>query len=229
MPTLRLSGHSGAGKSRLLWAAKAKGLTFGRLILYTSRPPRPGEADGREYIFRSRDAIEQLPRERFVMFPVHQVLQAVDVDAWVQSMRTGELVVAEVFAAAWPQLRTTLERRMDMPLRVRSVFLTAIDPRWLKGLPTHEAEAKIEKQVRHILTWRGKDNPLDINRRARSAVEEVMEALSGHSPYDRIIYSAPEGPMGEDEWTRTTIPVGRAAEALDEFLDLVNEIAGYQR
>ena len=49
-------------------------------MLYNSRAPRPGEADGVDYHFRSRSDIETLRREpdRYVVMDVRGDLQALD-------------------------------------------------------------------------------------------------------------------------------------------------------
>ncbi|MFZ5539532.1 MAG: guanylate kinase, partial [Pseudomonadota bacterium] len=46
---------SGAGKSTLVNALLAKDPTIQLSVSYTTRPPRPGEVDGREYHFVSVD------------------------------------------------------------------------------------------------------------------------------------------------------------------------------
>ena len=63
-----LSGPSCVGKSPLkralarfypkLWNRLTK------LVLFTSRAPRPGELDGEDYHFRTRDQIEALKTDR---------------------------------------------------------------------------------------------------------------------------------------------------------------------
>ncbi|MBM3798239.1 MAG: hypothetical protein FJW31_30330 [Acidobacteria bacterium] len=53
MRLLRLSGHSGAGKSRLIRALPRLGMKCPRAVIYTSRPPRPGEVHGVDYYFLS--------------------------------------------------------------------------------------------------------------------------------------------------------------------------------
>ncbi|MGB0660170.1 MAG: guanylate kinase [Mangrovicoccus sp.] len=60
MPTRRglliiLSSPSGAGKSTLAGRLRAWDSDIGFSISATTRPPRPGEEDGREYYFRSRE------------------------------------------------------------------------------------------------------------------------------------------------------------------------------
>ena len=55
-----LSAPSGAGKTTLVKALLARdpGLRFS--ISYTTRPPRPGEQDGRDYCFVTRAQFEQM-------------------------------------------------------------------------------------------------------------------------------------------------------------------------
>ena len=72
---------------------------------------------------------------------------------------------------------------------------------------------------------RGKDQAADITKRAKSAVTEVGDALGPKASmlYDRVFHSAPEGPDGDDDWTREAKPVGRAAAVLAEFAAFVEE------
>ncbi len=48
-----LSGPSGVGKDSALDALEDLGVSFHRVITATTRPPRPGEVDGRDYHFVS--------------------------------------------------------------------------------------------------------------------------------------------------------------------------------
>ncbi|MBL9054335.1 MAG: guanylate kinase [Tabrizicola sp.] len=59
---LILSSPSGAGKSTLSRMLMAWDPTMRFSISATTRPPRPGEEDGREYYFRSRAAFETMVR-----------------------------------------------------------------------------------------------------------------------------------------------------------------------
>ncbi|MDQ7010690.1 MAG: guanylate kinase, partial [Mariprofundaceae bacterium] len=58
-----VSGPSGAGKSSLCasWLERCPDLKLS--ISCTTRPPRPGEQDGREYHFLSRQVFERLIEE----------------------------------------------------------------------------------------------------------------------------------------------------------------------
>ncbi|ESW61269.1 MAG: guanylate kinase [Rhodobacter sp. CACIA14H1] len=57
---LILSSPSGAGKSTLTRMLMAWDATMRFSVSATTRPPRPGEQDGREYYFRSRTQFEDM-------------------------------------------------------------------------------------------------------------------------------------------------------------------------
>lgn len=224
MLLLRLSGHSGAGKSRLTAALSKRGMSCPRAVLFTSRAIRDGEVEGRDYNFRSKETIDALPRDRYYVGPVRDMLQAVDLD-WLQnSLETNDFVLIEIFADLWPGLEVRLRERLGDTLRTTSVFMTALDPLALSAMSRGEAETLIEKEVREILRERAKDPPDKIPGRAKSAVGEILGAIdpTATDRYDRIIHSAPEGPDGKDEWTSGDKPTGRAATALDEFIGFAN-------
>lgn len=50
-----LSGHSGAGKDVVLKRMKARGIPFHFVVTATTRAQRPGEIDGVDYFFLSRE------------------------------------------------------------------------------------------------------------------------------------------------------------------------------
>jgi hypothetical protein len=51
MMLLRLSGHSGAGKTRLINALPQYGISCPKVLRYTSRPARKEEVHGLDYYF----------------------------------------------------------------------------------------------------------------------------------------------------------------------------------
>lgn len=221
MLLVHLSGHSGAGKSRLLAASKASGLTFHRYILYTSRLPRAGEIDGREYYFCSEATIKALPQDQFIVYPVRQMVQAVDINALEHDLRSNKLVIVEMFHRAWPKVKRVMMGCLGKQLKTLSVFLTVVDPRCLTDISREEAEATIREMVRSCLVRRGRDDETEICLRADSAVEEISGTIGSENTYDRVILSAPEGQDGRDDWTRDVSPVGQAAEALKDFLSFI--------
>lgn len=58
-----ISGPSGVGKDAALKALQQRGLPMHFVVTMTSRDPRPGERDGVDYFFVSRDRFEELIRE----------------------------------------------------------------------------------------------------------------------------------------------------------------------
>lgn len=55
-----LSGPSGAGKDSLLQRMKELGFPFHFVVTATTRPPRPGEVDGVDYHFVSRERFQEM-------------------------------------------------------------------------------------------------------------------------------------------------------------------------
>jgi hypothetical protein len=227
MILLRLSGHSCAGKTRMLEALSKYGISIQKVLRYTSRPARPGESHGQDYYFMSRSFIEMLPEKDFLIGPVRNMLQAFDLHQLETDLKGNGLVLIEIYPALWPLLLERLSKRLKENLFTASVFLTAVDPE--KILAITDAEAKrtyISKEVRKMLIIRGKDDSKDIEIRAEYAAREVLDALGpeGKLIYSRIIHSAPEGPDGKDDWTRKEEPVGRARTAIEEFISFYNSV-----
>lgn len=221
MMLLRLSGHSGAGKSRLTAALPQAGISCPQAILYTSRPARKGEAHGRDYYFLSRAAIAALPNKDFLVGPVRNMVQAVDLPQLVMDLESSDLVLIEIFHGLWPNLMKRLGERLGDEFRSASLFMTAVDPEYVRSLPDDNRRSQhIQGEVERILTWRKKDSPADIKKRSNSAIKEILEAIGpeGQKQYSRVFHSAPEGPDKKDDWTREVQPVGQAKAVLDEFL-----------
>ena len=55
-----VSGFSGAGKGTVMKRLMEKYDGYALSVSATTRKPRPGEEDGREYFFRTRDEFEKL-------------------------------------------------------------------------------------------------------------------------------------------------------------------------
>lgn len=55
-----VSGFSGAGKGTIMKSLMAKYDNYALSISATTRNPRPGEEDGREYFFRTKEEFEEM-------------------------------------------------------------------------------------------------------------------------------------------------------------------------
>ena len=58
-----VSGFSGAGKGTIMKNLMGKYDNYALSVSATTRNPRPGEEDGREYFFRTKEEFEQMIRE----------------------------------------------------------------------------------------------------------------------------------------------------------------------
>jgi hypothetical protein len=222
----RISGHSGSAKSRMTRALRANGISAPQAMIVTSRLPRAGEAHGLDYYFLPRAAVAALPERDFFVGPVRNMLQAVDLVQLQMDLESNDLVLIEIFHELWPGLISRMAERVGNQLRTASVFMTAVDPDELRGLPDDAVRAeRIRSEVAKILHWRGKDGPAEIQKRSESAVKEILEAIGpdGGKQYLKILHSSPEGPDHEDDWTREEQPVGRAKKVIEEFISIVKE------
>jgi hypothetical protein len=225
MILLRLSGHSCAGKTRLVNALPQFGITCPKVIRYTSRSPRPEEIHGEDYYFHSREFIEALPEKDFLVGPVRNMLQAFDLNRLESDLKSHDLVLIEIYPDLWPKLLARMEERFQEEIKTASVFMTAVDPAVINKFRDNEEKAGyITSEVYKMLLSRNKDELEDIKIRAHAAAGEIIEALgpAGRKMYAKILYSSPEGPDGEDEWTREEQSVGKAKVVLEEFIAFYN-------
>jgi len=91
-----LSGPSCVGKTPLAKAlAKFYPELHGklhRLVLFNSRSPRPGEIDGVDYHFRTREQVESLRKEnRYAVIEVRSDMQALDVQELQSFLQRGDV------------------------------------------------------------------------------------------------------------------------------------------
>jgi guanylate kinase len=151
-----ISGPSGVGKGSLYQPLLAKHPRLGFSVSCTTRPPRPGEEDGREYHFLDRSEFERLRAEdAFVEWAeVHAELygtRASDVEAMLAA---GRVVFLDIDVQGGIQV---LERFGD---RVASVFV--FPPSW----------EELERRLR----GRGTEPEEVVQRRLANARDEVAEA-----------------------------------------------------
>jgi guanylate kinase len=146
---------SGAGKSTLVNALLAKDPSIQLSVSYTTRPPRPGEVDGREYHFVSVDDFKaRRARGEFLeSAEVHGNYYATS-RVWIEErMREGRDVLLEI---DWQGAR-----------QVKAVFASAVGIFILP--PSIDA---LEKRLHK----RGQDSPQVIARRLLAAGSEIAHA-----------------------------------------------------
>lgn len=159
---LILSSPSGAGKTTITRALLAARDDLGFSISATTRPPRPGERDGVDYHFLSREEFERR-REAgaFLEWAEYGGHRYGTLVAEVERIQTeGRHVILDIEVQGARQIR---ERRTD----VVSIFI----------LPPSAEELMAR------LGGRGTTRPADLERRLRRAVAELDEALG----YDYLV------------------------------------------
>jgi guanylate kinase len=224
-----LSGPSCTGKSPLYAALKkfypqlAARLT--KLVLYDSRSARPGEVDGVDFHFRTREHIEGLRgKEGFTVFEVRGDLQALDTRELEK-----KLAASDVYFDGNPYIASGLLDFIEKHgTQYLSVFLSPLSRDEvlefrapgrsisLSDLLTDMMRRKLLRRTtrqKGILSRKDLEN---IEVRAASAYGELKQAW-------RFTYVIPNHD-GEDSdnWDAFYYPLGDARKALLAFAELID-------
>jgi guanylate kinase len=222
-----LSGPSCVGKGPLHTAFSKfypePAAKLRKLVLYNCRSPRPGEIDGKDYHFRSRDQVDGLRgKENFIVLDVRGDLQAIDLNDVDRGLAVGDL-----FFEGNPFVGRKLLEVLAAKAQLLSVFLSPLSREeilFLKSqgrnvcLPDFLTEVMRRKLLRRtqrqksILSVKDLEN---IERRASSAYNELKEAWH----FDHVIANHD----GEDSenWDAFYYPISDARKTLLAFADLV--------
>ena len=223
-----LSGPSCVGKSPL-----AKTLakfypelrkTLQPLVLYNSRDARPGELDGVDYHFRSREHIENLKaKDHFVVMDVRGDLHALDLQELSASLAKGDVFFeGNPFVGRLLQTSPALAgvNRLSIfmsPLsRDEILFLKAVEPS--VSLPDLIADVMRRKLLRRTRRQNGElslRDLEDIEKRASSAFRELQDAH-----YFQYVIPNHDGEDSEN-WDAFYYPLGNARLALLAFVSLL--------
>jgi len=152
-----VSAPSGAGKSSLVNAVLADDAKLALSISFTTRPPRAGEADGREYHFVDAKTFQaMLDRGEFLeCAEVHGNRYGTS-RRWIDEARARGLdIILEIDWQGAQQVRRAFPDAV-------SIFI----------LPPPPVLAELERRLRA----RGQDSDAVIERRLRDAREEIRHA-----------------------------------------------------
>jgi guanylate kinase len=193
------------------------------LVLYNDRAPRPGEQDGVDYHFRSREAIEALRgQERYAVLEVRGDLQALDLPELAESLAQGD-----VFFEGNPFVGALLMSHPALAgVEKLGVFMSPLAPEELtflegqSGVKVEDVVAEVmrRKLLRRARRMQGELSLRDleeVERRATSAYRELAEAhqfqyvIANHDGED------------SDNWEAFYYPLGEARLALLRFVELL--------
>lgn len=198
--------------------------TLKPLVLYNSRAPRPGEADGRDYHFCSEEEIEKLKeKEGFVVMNVRGDLQALDLNDLKNNLKTGDVLFeGNPFIGKVLISHTALKdiNRLSIfmsPLsREEIIFLKSKSGiKELKDIVTDVMRRKLLRRTtkqKGLLSLKDLEN---IEKRASSAFSELQDAhhfqhiITNHDGEDH------------DNWDAFYYPLGDARKALNTFAGLL--------
>lgn len=167
-----ISGPSGVGKTTVIDGLLRRP-GYARSITATTRAPRPGELDGRDYLFLSRERFEEGIRSgRFLEHAtVHGNLYGTPRDGVEDVLARGEVCLLNIDVQGAESLR-----RSGLP--VVTIFLLPPSP--------DELQARLDK--------RGTETPAEKARRTEVARREMEQA----DRFDaRIVNRVVEGAIAE--------------------------------
>lgn len=157
---LILAGPTGTGKSTLCDAMTGKYPRVHRVITSTTRPPREGEADGRDYFFFTEEAFEEKLRAK-----------AFYETARVHGYRYGTLK-SEIQA----KLSKDIDLIMNIDVQGVAAFQRAAeeDPVLKQRLVTIFILPPSLEEIERRLIGRGKESAGEIARRLETARREML-------------------------------------------------------
>jgi len=194
------------------------------LVLYNSRAARPGEEDGKDYHFRTREEVDALKaNEGFVVIEVRGDLQALDLGDL-----SGLLSRGDVFFEGNPFVGRTLQTHPRLAkVSKLSVFLSPLcgeeiaflkapgRNRSLPDLVTDVMRRKLLRRARRQKADLSLKDLENIERRASSAYRELKEAH--HFEY---VIANHDGEDSEN-WDAFYYPLGDARRAVLAFVSLL--------
>lgn len=222
---LILSGPSCVGKSPLFDALARchPELELARPVGHTSRAPRPGEQDGVEFWFRTREQIAAYDRGRYFVFPMRNQMRALDLDEIEVLLGECERVVVELHPPPVATFRA--HPRVTAAQRVIAVLLQPLSVEEAHALAAASARDVAEevaavmraKQIHRALE-QGKvldeAELADIDLRAAAAWDEMQPGPA----FDHVFVN--HDAEGDAHWQHTP-PTGDAGRTMERVAALL--------
>ena len=180
-----ITGPSGVGKGTLISGLLEESPGLEMSVSATTREPRAGERDGREYHFLSPEEFQQrIDRGDFLEHAAYSGNQYGTLRSEVEArLAAGTSVVLEI------ELQGARQIRESMPEAVQ-IFIAPPDPDSLRirleGRGTDEPEA-ISERLRTAeveLAAQGEFPNVIVNDDVQTACEELIALVQGHLPLD---------------------------------------------
>jgi len=223
-----LSGPSCVGKSPL---HKALGRFYPelserlhKLVLYNSRSPRPGEVDGKDYHFRTREQVESLKSDdRYAVLEVRADVQALDIHELESLLEQGDVLFeGNPFVGRALQTHPRLAN-----VKRLSIFISPLSKEEIAELRAQDKNISLQDlltdvQRRKLLRRTTRQKQIlslkdleDIEKRASSAYRELQQAWH----FDHVI--ANHDGEDSDNWEAFYYPIGDARKTLEALAALL--------
>lgn len=159
-----ISGPSGVGKDSVIQRMKERELPFYFVVTATSRAPRPGEREGVDYLFVSREEFEKLIQHGKLLehADVYGEYKGVPKAQVRKGLRSGKDIILRLDVQGADTLRKLYSQ-------VITIFVTT---------PT-------ESELFERLEKRNTESPEKLNLRKQTAKEELEQL----SQFDYVIYN----------------------------------------
>ncbi len=156
-----LSAPSGGGKTTLCQQILARRPDIGRAVTCTTRPPRPGEEEGRDYYFLDRAAfLSRVDGGGFLEHAtVYDHCYGIPKSETLAKLRSGKDVLLNVDVQGAATVCQRAAEDAELARALVTVFLTPASVAELEGR----------------LTRRGADSPEQLARRLSLAREEIAQ------------------------------------------------------
>jgi guanylate kinase len=147
-----LSGTAGSGKDSVIRRMKEREIPFAFVVNVTSRPPRPGEVDGKDYRFVSEAEFREMIRKDELLEHalVYGQYKGIPKDQVREAFASGKDVILRI------DIQGTETIRRQCPQAV-TIFLTASS----------------SEELKRRLLKRGADSSEQVELRVRTAFEEM--------------------------------------------------------
>jgi guanylate kinase len=139
-----ISGPSGVGKDATLQELKKRNLALHFIVTATTRAPRPGEIDGKDYFFHSKQVFESLiaSGQFFEHSLVYDDLKGIPLDQVVPAIASGLDVIIRVDVQGAKKLRDLI------PDAVLIFLLPSSVEEWNQRLDNRNTETVQSKKIR---------------------------------------------------------------------------------
>lgn len=221
-----LSGPSCVGKGPLCAAIKKFYPDIlsrtEKVVLYNSRSPRPGEIDGIDYHFRSREEIDKLAeRADLPVMDVRGDLQAVDIESMKRALESSDLFfegnpfIGEKLLALGREISSNSIGVFLSPLSSDEIKYLRGQGEDIQKLLTDVMRRKLLRRTQSqkgLLSLRDLE---EIERRAGSAYNELKLA-----PQFDFVIPNHDGEDSEN-WSAFYYPIADARQTMKAFADLL--------